>query len=431
MKRYFFAYASIIAVGAFAGFALGFFSAPRSTAPAAGTTLPSATALFETSLAGRITTSDTSMTLAANSVGGTTLSGYNCFTIDEGRTDSEFVCGTISGTSVTSLERGISFTNGTTTSASLAHAHRVGANVKITDHPLLARLMAQNNGTDTFPNILSYDHSPDFTGASTSAIVSYGLLQQTSFAGTVNGNESTKGIYELATGREAASSTLTGSTAARLALSTSNATDTPQNCTASNGGCLVMSLLNGKLNQAWTDFTQLFTFSGGLLSTGSTTISTPTTTISSLLAIATSTPPAAGFKLALSGNAYITGGVSIGVASSTMGAGTLVVQGTASTTNLIVSGTCTNCATNGYTTVTNTGAGPTVAGATAAVTATCAGSQKVVGGGASDNQTDFKVFVSDSNPTGGNAWAASYDCYAGSGGCAANTMTAYAICVNP
>jgi hypothetical protein len=95
------------------------------TTPPAGTTLPTAAALFETSLASRISTTDTSMTLSANSVGGTSISGYTCFTIDEGRTDAEFVCGTVSSTAVTALERGISFVNGTTTSASLAKAHRV------------------------------------------------------------------------------------------------------------------------------------------------------------------------------------------------------------------------------------------------------------------------------------------------------------------
>ena len=45
------------------------------------------------------------MTLVSNSLrGGESLSGFNCFTLDEGRSDSEFVCGSVSGTSVTSLE---------------------------------------------------------------------------------------------------------------------------------------------------------------------------------------------------------------------------------------------------------------------------------------------------------------------------------------
>src|SRR5437016_14018177 len=69
-----------------------------------GAALPSGTAVFETSLQSRISSTDTSLTLTANSVrGGSTLSGYNCFTLDEGRTDAEYACGTVSGTSVTRL----------------------------------------------------------------------------------------------------------------------------------------------------------------------------------------------------------------------------------------------------------------------------------------------------------------------------------------
>jgi hypothetical protein len=71
-----------------------------------GAVLPSATAVFETSLAGRISSTDTSMTLAANSVaGGTSLSGYQSFTIDEGLSTAEYVCGSVSGTSVTGMQR--------------------------------------------------------------------------------------------------------------------------------------------------------------------------------------------------------------------------------------------------------------------------------------------------------------------------------------
>jgi hypothetical protein len=55
-----------------------------------GAALPSGTAVFETSLQSRISSTDTSLTLTANSVrGGSALSGYNCFTLDEGRTDAE------------------------------------------------------------------------------------------------------------------------------------------------------------------------------------------------------------------------------------------------------------------------------------------------------------------------------------------------------
>src|SRR4051812_27853144 len=107
------------------GITLGFlaFSFPQPITPTVGVSLPSGSALFETSLQDRITSSDTSMTLVANSLsGGESITGYNCFTIDEGRTDAEFVCGTVSGTTVSSLERGISLSTGTTTVTALKFA---------------------------------------------------------------------------------------------------------------------------------------------------------------------------------------------------------------------------------------------------------------------------------------------------------------------
>lgn len=128
-----------------------------------GASLPSATAVFETSLASPISSSATSLTLTANAVrGGGALSGYNCFVIDEGSAQAEFICGTVSSTAVTSLLRGVSPTTGTTTIASLQFAHRRGSNVKISDFPLIQIIKAQNNGEETFPNKLTYTTSPTF-----------------------------------------------------------------------------------------------------------------------------------------------------------------------------------------------------------------------------------------------------------------------------
>ena len=89
-----------------------------------GTELPDAPALFETSLAAPITATADSFTLTANSVrGGGSLSGYNCFTIDEGSAQAEFVCGTASSTSVTGVTRGISPSDGTRAVSALQFAH--------------------------------------------------------------------------------------------------------------------------------------------------------------------------------------------------------------------------------------------------------------------------------------------------------------------
>lgn len=122
-----------------------------------GASLSQGPAVFETSLLSAITSSATSLTLVANSVrGGSTLSGYNCFTIDEGRAEREDVCGTVSGTTVSSLVRGIDPITATTTNATLQFAHRRGAQVKITDFPLIQTMRNQLSGVDTISNRILY-----------------------------------------------------------------------------------------------------------------------------------------------------------------------------------------------------------------------------------------------------------------------------------
>jgi hypothetical protein len=123
-----------------------------------GAALPQATGVFETSLASPITSTATSMTLTANSVrGGGAVSGYTCFTLDEGSAQAEVICGTVSSTAVSSLTRGVSYADGITSVTANKFSHRRGANVKITDFPLVQILKAQNNGDATFPNPIKYE----------------------------------------------------------------------------------------------------------------------------------------------------------------------------------------------------------------------------------------------------------------------------------
>ncbi len=150
-----------------------------------GAELPEAPALFETSLAAPITATAVSMTLTSNSVrGGGSLSGYNCFTIDEGSAQAEFVCGTASGTAISNLTRGISPSDGVSEVAALQFSHRRGASVKITDFPIIQLLRAQNNGEATFENILRYAASVVPSSADDLADVGYVLSVVN--GGTVN-----------------------------------------------------------------------------------------------------------------------------------------------------------------------------------------------------------------------------------------------------
>ena len=96
------------AIAYFAFGILGTWNAYPQQSTQVGVAAPQGPAVFETPLQDRISSTDTSLSLVSATVrGGTALSGFNCFTIDEGRTDMEYVCGTVSGTTVSSLTRGI------------------------------------------------------------------------------------------------------------------------------------------------------------------------------------------------------------------------------------------------------------------------------------------------------------------------------------
>lgn len=254
------------------GSALGFYNTTES--PTLSAALPQGVAVFETALQSPISSSATSMTLTANSVrGGSTLSGYNCFTIDEGSSQAEFVCGTVSGTTVSSLTRGVDPVTATTTNATLQFAHRRGANVKITDFPLVQIIRNQLNGNDTFNNILNYQYSPDYTSASTTAVASKGYVDGVAFSGSPDASETVKGISELSTTAEAAAGTSAGATGARLVIPASMCSSTP----SANVLCVITSAA-GKIAQGFLDLTQSFTWSGNQMFNASTTM-TATTTI--------------------------------------------------------------------------------------------------------------------------------------------------------
>lgn len=164
--------AAIVTIGLFVGSLLGY--TPVQPQPILGTALPTGTATFESSLASGITSDATTMTLTSVAIrGGSTVSGYECFTIDEGSAQAEYVCGTASSTSVTGLERGISPADGVTQVASLQFSHRRGASVKITDFPLIQRLRSQNAGAGTYENVLQYASGVTPSGGSDLVDVEY------------------------------------------------------------------------------------------------------------------------------------------------------------------------------------------------------------------------------------------------------------------
>jgi hypothetical protein len=272
-----------------------------------GATIPVVNAKFETSLASGITASDTSMTLVkGTNTAGTTISGYMCFTIDEGSASEETVCGTASSTSITSMLRGIDPIDGDLEVAALKKPHRRGMSVKQTDHPPLTIALRILNGDETLPNKLVYTSTigtSSFTNAQ--QLVSKGYVDATAFAGAPVGSDSVAGIGIFSTRAQLSAGTATSSYGGLDYLlipkneyfsSTSTATTTA-----------VVTKTNGKINQNFLDLTEGLSLSGGVTSTGATSLAT--TTINNTLNV-TGTSTLAGVSATnLSVSGAITGSV--------------------------------------------------------------------------------------------------------------------------
>ena len=161
-----------------------------------GAEIPQVVALFETTLAVKITSTGTEMTLTSGTdKDGNTLSGFYGFIIDEGTASEEFVTASTTGTVAEDLTRGISVVTGNTEISGLKKAHRRGASVKITNHPVLAVLARIMNGDEFFPNTLKYASSPTF--ASSTAIVDKNYCD-TTFVG-LTGNQTIAGLKTFST----------------------------------------------------------------------------------------------------------------------------------------------------------------------------------------------------------------------------------------
>lgn len=117
--------------------------------------------------------------------------------------------------------------------------------------------------------------------ATTSEFASVAYVNAISIAGVNNATQGIKGIVQLATARQEASSTSLGSTAASNVLQAGHATDTPttQGCSLTgglSGGCIAMSALDGFLRQTWFDLTKQWTFTSLFATNASSTNATTT-----------------------------------------------------------------------------------------------------------------------------------------------------------
>lgn len=113
--------------------------------------------------------------------------------------------------------------------------------------------------------------------ATTSEFATVLYVNNVALSGAPNASVSVKGLVQLATSRQEASSTNLGSTGASLALSSQYATDTPGTLCSTNVSCTVKALMNGKISQAWLDLTQAFTVTGAWLFTNTVAVTATST----------------------------------------------------------------------------------------------------------------------------------------------------------
>jgi hypothetical protein len=122
-----------------------------------GASIPTVIAVYQDSIASRISNSATSFTL----VRGTdkqsrALSGFYGFVLDEGTTSEEFLTANCVATACTIVTRGIDVQDGKTEVAGNKYEHRRGATVKITNYPQLAILSRILNGQESASSTLSF-----------------------------------------------------------------------------------------------------------------------------------------------------------------------------------------------------------------------------------------------------------------------------------
>lgn len=139
--------------------------------------IPNEAAFFEDSLASKVTSTQSTMTL----VKGTTKTGNLAsstygFVIDEGSSVEEVVICDCTATACTNCKRGISDVDGQTETTALKFEHRRGAVVKMTDHPSLIRSIRVLNGTDAMTSLLYYSSTSVSASPSSTALIDKNYL---------------------------------------------------------------------------------------------------------------------------------------------------------------------------------------------------------------------------------------------------------------
>ena len=250
--------------------------------------LPQVTADFESSLVSKIEKTDITMNLV-DSVDrdGTTLSGWYGFTIESASlANKENVIAYCAGSSCSQMLRGISFSDGISTSSDRMKIHRRGADVSITNHPNLVIITNILNGDQNLPGNFLMDgdltvggniflDEANITGVTTpistatSSVANVEYVNNVAIQGSATSTELIAGISELATQLEMASSTYLGADNP-LVLQSRYATSSI--ATSTSGHYAIITDSNGELDSSFIQNND-YTFLGDTNFSGTSTFS--------------------------------------------------------------------------------------------------------------------------------------------------------------
>lgn len=171
---------------------------------------------FETSLAGRLSSTGSNLTLVVSvDDDGGTLSGSYILTIDEGTNNEEHLLVALSGSAGTITTRGLSRVDAETNKSENQYEHARGASVKITNMALF-EIKRVVNGDAPVPNKLTYENAETISDDKDLANKKY--ADDLAIAGSPDMTTTVKGLAEEATEAEIDAGTATGGTSARLAI---------------------------------------------------------------------------------------------------------------------------------------------------------------------------------------------------------------------
>jgi hypothetical protein len=190
---------------------------------------------------------------------------------------------------LTGVTRGNDFITPYAASTTLAKAHAGGVPFILSNTPgFYTQFMPLNNtATSSAVMVFSSTTPPRLdnvaaqgTGtyiATTSEFASVAYVNAVALTSAPNGTTGVKGVYQTATGLQAASSTATGSTGAQLVLGNGIATDTPSVPQSVSGSHVIMSDITGYLKHAWLNLSDAFTWTGAHIFNSTLTANATTT----------------------------------------------------------------------------------------------------------------------------------------------------------